>query len=510
MDAVGEAASPEEERGRFDAALAASAEQLSLLSDDADVLGAEILEFQLALIEDDELIDPVCEAIADGATAAAAWRARLDEEIADYRAAEDDYMAARASDLSDLRDRVLANMNGGIEAADLPDGAVIVAEDLTPSTFLSLDWKRLSGAVLLAGSSTSHAAILARSRGVPMVVDLGDADIDEGDLLAVDAATGAVIAAPTPGTLADFNARRTADEELNARAAERMARPARTGDGVPIRVLVNVNEITEIDRLSPQICDGVGLTRTEFLFSEGAPSEQRQYEVYRRLVAWAEGRPVAIRTLDAGGDKPLPGITVDGESNPFLGVRGVRLSLKHREVFVSQLRALARAASLGPLKVMVPMVSVPEELTTVRQLLREAVAALHAEGVTAREPALGMMVEVPAAALTAEDFAADFYSIGSNDLIQYTMAVARDAAGLGHLTAGDNPAVMELIRRTVAAGRARGVEVSLCGDMASKPEHVAPLLAAGLTTFSVAPTAVGRIKLAISEARAPGREARAG
>ncbi|MBB4305346.1 phosphotransferase system enzyme I (PtsI) [Rhodobium orientis] len=510
METAGEAASPEEERERFDAALAASAEQLNILADAADVLGAEILEFQLALIEDDELLDPVREAIAGGRAAATSWRARLDEEIADYRSAEDDYMATRASDLSDLRDRVLANMNGGFTAADLPDGAVIVADDLTPSTFLSLDWQRLSGAVLFGGSSTSHASILARSRGVPMVVDLGAAEIGEGDLLAVDAAAGSVIAEPGSDTLAAFTAQREADERLNKRAAELLKAPARTGDGVPIKVLVNVNEISEIDDLSPEICDGIGLTRTEFLFSGGAPEEARQYEVYRRLLAWAEGRPVTIRTLDAGGDKPLAGITVDGESNPFLGVRGVRLSLKRREIFITQLRALARAASLGPLKVMVPMVSVPEEMVAVRQLLRQAVAALHAEGVTAREPALGMMVEVPAAALMADRFAADFYSIGSNDLIQYTMAVARDVAGLGHLTAGDNPAVMELIRRTVAAGRARGVEVSLCGDMASRPEYAAPLLAAGLTTFSVAPAAVGRIKLAISEARALGAEARAG
>jgi len=254
-----------------------------------------------------------------------------------------------------------------------------------------------------------------------------------------------------------------------------------------------------LDGLSPEICDGIGLTRTEFLFSGGVlPDEETQLAVYRRVIEWADGRPVVIRTLDAGGDKPIAGVTSDGESNSFLGLRGVRLSLINPAFFRVQLRALLRAARFGDLKIMIPMVSAPEEMVQVRLQLAKARDELRARGEDFGDPAVGMMVEVPAAALTAEDFEADFYSIGSNDLIQYTLAAARDNPAVAGLAAGRNRAVLELISRTVAAGRALGREVSLCGAMASEPEHIGDLLDTGLRTLSVAPAMTGLIKLAVS------------
>jgi phosphotransferase system enzyme I (PtsI) len=264
-------------------------------------------------------------------------------------------------------------------------------------------------------------------------------------------------------------------------------------------VLANIDDPGQLDRLAPETCDGIGLTRTEFLFEHGAPDEDAQLQIYRRILAWAAGRPVTIRTLDAGGDKPLPGITIDGERDPFLGVRGLRLSLLRPEVFRVQLRALARAAADGPLKIMVPMVTCPGELAEAREHLEAVLAELAAKGVANGRPALGMMVETPAAALTADAFAADFYSIGSNDLTQYVTAAARDNPRVAGLARADNPAVLELIARTAAAGRARGVEVSLCGDMASRPELLRPLLATGLRTLSVAPAQIGRVKQALAE-----------
>jgi phosphotransferase system enzyme I (PtsI) len=265
-----------------------------------------------------------------------------------------------------------------------------------------------------------------------------------------------------------------------------------------VRVLVNIDDPAIIETIAPETCDGVGLTRTEFLFQTRLPDEATQLAFYRRLLDWAGGRPVTIRTLDAGGDKPVPGLTLP-EDNPFLGVRGVRLSLARPEVFRVQLRALARAAAgaAGRLKVMVPMVTVPAELDRVREMLATEVVALRADGIAAAMPPVGMMVEVPAAALTAEAFAADFYSIGSNDLIQYVTASARDNAAVARLADPRNPAVAELIARTVAAGETRGVEVSLCGDMASSPDLAATLLRAGVRVFSVAPAQVGVVKQAI-------------
>lgn len=492
---------PEAEQAAFDRGLRLAAEQLTQLSAASDGLGADILEFQLALLDDDDLIDPVRKRIAAGVAADEAWIARLDEEIDGYLVANDEHMAARAADLRDVRDRVLRAIAGSDEVATIPDGSILIADDLTPSTFLGLDWSRLGGAVLTGGSATSHVSILARSRGVPMLVEVQpEPDAACGEPIAIDATGGVLFVCPGAATLAGLEASRAADARIAAEALAVERLPAVTADGRSIKVLVNVNAPGDLDGLSPAICDGIGLTRTEFLFAHGAPDEATQLAVYGRILAWAGGRPVTIRTLDAGGDKPVPGITIDGESNPFLGTRGLRLSLKRPHIFRVQLKALARAAAAGPLRIMVPMVTVPEEMEAARRLLDETVDELQRQGIAHARPPLGMMVEVPAAALMAEQFATDFYSIGSNDLGQYVTAVARDISGLSHLTREPNPAVLELIGRTVAAGRRRGVPVSLCGDMASRPELTGALLDTGLDTLSVAPASVGRVKLAVARA----------
>jgi phosphotransferase system enzyme I (PtsI) len=244
--------------------------------------------------------------------------------------------------------------------------------------------------------------------------------------------------------------------------------------------------------------DGIGLVRTEFLFHdrERLPDEDEQYTVYHQIAKWAAGRPVTIRTLDAGGDKPIAGLTRAGESNPFLGVRGVRLSLRRPEVLMVQLRALVRAAVHGNVKVMVPMIALPDELERCRQLLAQAVRELQASGVQAAMPPLGMMVEVPAAALTLADFDADFYSIGSNDLLQYLMAASRDEPELAAL-ASPGPAFWRLLEDMTDYGRAARREVSLCGDLASDAQYVPQLLRRGLRTLSVAPAALASVKAAV-------------
>ena len=261
-----------------------------------------------------------------------------------------------------------------------------------------------------------------------------------------------------------------------------------TADGERVHVAINVDDLALLEGLDPAHCDGIGLTRTEFLFQGRAlPDEEQQYQAYRRIVEWAAGRPVIVRTLDAGGDKPVAGLTVDGERNPFLGLRGLRLSLARPEVFRVQLRALARAATRGDLKIMLPMVTLPRELEAARAMLEEVVADLRAAGIEAAMAPLGMMVEVPAAALTATTFAADFYSIGSNDLVQYVMAASRDNPAVAPLYDARNPAVHALIRQVVKAAGGRGVEASLCGELASDPMHISTLLRLGLRRLSVTP-----------------------
>jgi phosphotransferase system enzyme I (PtsI) len=262
--------------------------------------------------------------------------------------------------------------------------------------------------------------------------------------------------------------------------------------------MINVTGLAELKGLDPAHVDGIGLMRTEFLFQgrEKLPNEEEQYQIYKRMVEWAAGKPVTIRTLDAGGDKPIAGLTEPGEINPFLGVRGVRLSLRHLEVFREQLRALARAATAGNLKVMIPMVTVPEELDQCRTLFEQALEELNRNGQDAKMPPLGMMVEVPAAALMIEDFNADFFSIGSNDLVQYVMAASRDEPEFADL-ARPSRAVFNLIRRVTDHAAQAGRDASLCGDLAGEPAQVAPLLDHGLRILSVAPGALATVRAAI-------------
>jgi phosphotransferase system enzyme I (PtsI) len=464
---------------------------------------ADILEFQVAMLEDDALADAAYEVIAAGIAADHAWRMALDVEIEGYRAAEDEYFRARAADIVDIRDRVLAHLSGADTVARISGGSVVAADEITPSAFLAADWTRGGAIALAGGSPSSHVAMLARARGAPMVVGLGPLSWNgQPPVLAlVDGDAGTVIFDPEPETRRQFEQRMAAANAAQAAAEVGRVAPACTVDGRRIAVLLNVTGPEDLAGLDPAICDGIGLVRTEFLFeaSQGLPDEDTQYEVYRRILDWAEGRPVTIRTLDAGGDKPIAGLTVDGESNPFLGLRGIRLSLARPEVFRVQLRALARAAVHGVLKVMLPMIAVPSELDRAGAMLDEEVAALGTKGIACARPPLGIMIEVPAAALCAVDFSAAFYSIGSNDLTQYTMAAARDIGAVADLNDAGHPAVLALIARTVEAARKRGVEVSLCGDAAADIRLTTALLATGLTSLSVAPVTVARLKAAIAK-----------
>jgi phosphotransferase system enzyme I (PtsI) len=502
VDSRGTTGDPAQEAAALKAAIEGATAELAELIEAEQDEAADILEFQVAMLEDDALAEGAFDAISAGTPADQAWREVLDAEIAGYRSAEDEYFRARIADLVDIRDRVLMRLNGTDKSAAIAGGSIVASDDISPSTFLAADWRRGGGIVLAAGSSSSHVAMLARARGTPMVVGVGPLSWQGRPpaLALVDGDAGTVIFDPEPETRSLFEHRMKAANAARAVADAGRVKPAITADGRRITVLLNIAAPEDLADVDPAICDGIGLVRTEFLFeaSLGLPDEETQYGVYRRILDWAEGRPVTIRTLDAGGDKPIPGLTIDGESNPFLGLRGIRLSLARPEVFCLQLRALARAAVHGTLKVMLPMVAVPSELDRARELLDVEIAALRAKGIACARPLLGIMVEVPAAALCAGDFDAGFYSIGSNDLAQYTMAAARDIGAVADLNDTGNPAVLALIARTVEAGRARGVEVSLCGDAAADTRLTKALLATGLTTLSVSPLAVARLKATIA------------
>ncbi|MFO1090711.1 MAG: phosphoenolpyruvate--protein phosphotransferase [Hyphomicrobiales bacterium] len=497
------AGAPEAEADAFAAAAASAAADL------ADLMGLSgeeadgILAFQVALLEDDALTGPVQEAISAGASADAAWRSEIERHIGDYESADDEYFRARAGDLRDLRDRVMRHLCG-LGEDRLPPGAIVVGDDFAPSQFLSADWDAGGGIALIGSSPSSHVAILARARGVPMVVGLSALPDGHGEAM-IDGRAGLVVLSPGSEERARLATAAADHAAAAARAATFLHRPAVTARGTPVKVLVNVGSPADVERIDVSTCDGIGLMRTEFLFHDGhpMPDEETQYRAYRTLLQWAEGRPVTVRTLDAGGDKPIRGYTPDGETNTFLGVRGLRLSLARPDVFRVQLRALARAAVHGNLKVMWPMVTRPEELDEAAALFDAELAALQAKGIAAARPPLGMMVEVPYPALMPERFAsAEFLSVGSNDLQQYMAAAARDNAQVAPLAEAVIPGVVKLIRGLTDFGREAGIDVSICGDLASDTRYTEQLVAAGLRSLSVAPAALGHVKAAVSEAEA--------
>lgn len=492
---------PARERADLESAIAAAIEAIRGLAEQAGGDAADMLEFQVAMLEDEALTAPAIERVTAGIDALTAWVETIAAQIADYEASDDDYFRARTADLRDLRDEVVRRLSGEADI-DLPEAAVLTGEDVTPTRFLSVDWSRGGGIALFAGSPSSHVAMLARSRGVPMIVGLGKVDLAGHDAAIVDAYSGRVILSPCEEHWSAYEAARNDAAGRAEKEAEAARHPARTRDGVPVAVMINVAEPEELDRLDPAICDGIGLVRTEFLFHRaGIPDEATQYRAYRRIVEWAAPKPVVLRTLDAGGDKPIPGLTVDGESNPFLGTRGIRLSLARPDIFRVQLRAMARAAVHGNVRIMLPMITVPEEIDRAAALLDEVVAALAVEGIPHKRPPLGIMVEVPAVAVVPELFSrAAFFSIGSNDLTQYLTAAARDIAAVAAIGAAGHPAVAAIVATVAAAAAAMRIDVSLCGDMGGDPEHIPALLAAGLRSLSVAPPQVGRAKLAIAAA----------
>lgn len=486
-------------------AIADALSQLSDLAARSEGDGADILAFQIAMLEDDALAESAFAMIDTGACADEGWRKALDVEIGVYEAADNRDFRARASDLADIRDRVLAVLFGGTAGSDPLPGAIVVGEDMTPSRFLATDWTRGGGIALTRGSAFGHVATLARARGIPMIVEVATdlKNLDGRREAFIDGENAVLCVDPTPQTRENFAARAKAADRASQASAEFRMRPAVTADGIRVAVCLNIADPSEIHHLDPASCDGIGLVRTEFLFSRpgGLPDEETQYQAYRRLAEWASGKPVTIRTLDAGADKPIVGLTLEHETNPFLGLRGIRLSLHRPEPFRTQLRALCRAAAHGRVEVMLPMVSLPGELERARAYLDAAIAGLKTAGIACRRPELGVMIEVPAAALSVESFDAAFFSIGSNDLTQYVMAAARDSEAVAALNDPSHPAVLRLIAQVAAYGARAGRKVSLCGDAGGEPKFIEALLRAGLRSLSVSPAALGRTKEAIARVR---------
>jgi multiphosphoryl transfer protein len=478
---------------------------------------AAIFDAHLLFLEDDALLEPARRAIFEQRrNAAQAWHGAAETVAAEYRSLDDKYLEARAEDLAGVARQVVAELVGGEAPAAVVEPGIVLAADLTPADTAALDRDLVRGVATAYGGPTSHSAILARSLGIPAAVGLGEQllDVPEGAPLALDGDAGAVVVDPADELVRDYE-RRSAEHEAAARRARASAQqPARTRDGRRIEVVANVGSPEDVDAAVAGGAEGVGLLRTEFLFLErdSLPTEDEQYAAYADMAGRLQGRPLILRTLDVGADKPLPYLPRRAEANPFLGVRGIRLGLAQPDLLETQLRAAVRAAALHPLKVMFPMVTTLAEYHQAVSVLAGAREQLGEQGEAAGPMEVGIMVEVPAAALAAEAFApeVDFFSIGTNDLVQYTMAAERGNDAVAGLADGLHPAVLRLIRGVAEAAEAHGKWVGVCGELGSDPLAVPVLVGVGVSELSVNPPAIPATKEAVRkvDAGAAGRLAR--
>jgi phosphotransferase system enzyme I (PtsI) len=501
----------EEELWHFQTAVEAVTRKLSETAERLREGGSEseagIFEAHVEMAEDPEFQSDVEERVRDLRSPEAAVISVGEEYASMFAGMEDEYMAARADDVRDVASQIAAELMGGGATGleSLAEPSVILAVNLAPSDTARIPKGMGLGFLISEGSKTSHVSIMARSMGIPAVVGVGS-ELDKAlnaEVVALDGGEGYAIADPDPQTLSAFEDKHNQMAAEAALLEEYKHLEARTSDGRRIEVSANIGSAKDAEEALSWGAEGVGLFRTEFLFMERAelPSEEEQYEVYREVAEAFGDKPVIIRTLDVGGDKDLPGVDQPAEENPFLGWRGIRMSLDTPELFKPQIRALLRAATHGNLKVMFPMIAHIEEVRAAKEHLKEAQRELEREGKEVGELEVGIMVETPAAAIRASEIAPEvsFFSIGTNDLVQYTLAADRGNERLRHLQGADHPAVLELIGMTCEAAREAGIWVGVCGEAAGDAALIPELVELGVTELSMSAPSIPRAKKIISE-----------
>lgn len=494
------AGNPQEEIKKYEDAVNAVADSLETLAGDNPIFAAH-----LELVRDMALAEGVKTRILGGSNAEQALSDTIDEFRMIFEMMDDEYMRERAADIQDIRNRLMCRLKGMEETSfdGIQEEVILIARDLAPSDTAKLDLNLVLGFITQEGGVTSHVSIMARNVGLPALVGVEQImeEVATGDEVILDAVEGAIVLNPDGETRAQY---REKQEKFRKREQELESvshLPAVSEDGHKVQVCANVGSLDDISLAVTKGIDGIGLFRSEFLYMDNThfPTEEEQYEVYKKAARLCEGE-VIIRTLDIGGDKALPYYTFDKEENPFLGWRAIRISLDLRDVFKAQLRALLRASAYGKLCIMYPMIISLEELQEANQILTECKEELIREG-KAFNPDIrvGMMIETPAAVLNVRRLAkeVDFFSIGTNDLTQYLLAVDRGNQKIAKMYDSFHPAVLTAIRQIIDAGHEAGIPVGMCGEFASDEKAVQMLLGMGLDEFSVNAGAVAGVKYRI-------------
>ena len=497
----------------FETAIRLSVEEIEALLEERNASLSEeemaILEIQVELITDPQLNDDVLALIrVDKKNANDALLEVIASLVKLFESMEDEYMRARSADMKDAGDRIWKNLHKHqTSLQNYEPGTIIIAQELAPSDTIGMDLRYIAGFATQAGSSTAHTAIIARAKGMPAVVGCGIAlnDVKDGALLILDGKAGEVYCNPDNEIIEIFREKQARFIRLNEELKQLKNVPAITTDGTKITLLANIGGVDDLEAINDNGGEGVGLFRTELLFMERAsfPSEDEQFELYKQVALRSKGRPLIIRTMDLGGDKDLPYFDLPVEQNPFLGYRAIRICLDRPDVFLAQLKAILRASVFGDVRIMFPMISGVQELRAAKSALDEAKRLLAVSDVVFKaQIKTGIMIEVPSAAITADILAkeADFFSIGTNDLCQYTLAVDRMNSKISYLYDPFDPAVLRLIGFVLDQAAKHGIPAGMCGELAGDPLATKLLLGMGLRDFSMSAATIPAIKKIIISA----------
>ena len=491
---------PDEECVRFEAARVKAKEQLASLYEKAlEEVGednAEIFEIHQMMLDDEDYLDAVKSMIAtQTATAEYAVETTGENFAAAFAAMEDAYMQARATDVKDISRRVVNILAGQDEGNALDDQpAILVADDLTPSETVQLDKSKLLGFITRYGSSNSHTAILARTMNIPALIGVDFDESWDGKLAVLDGYNSCAYIEPAAELLATMEEKRSSDLKQESLLQGLKKKPNITLDGKEIKVYANIGNAGDVGLVLQNDAQGIGLFRSEFIYleSEDYPSEEQQFQVYKRVVETMAGKKVIIRTLDIGADKQASYFQLDKEENPALGYRAIRICLTRKEIFKQQLRAILRASAFGTVSIMFPMIISVREVRDAKDILEECKAELKERGIAMGEVEIGMMIETPAAVMMADELAEEvqFFSIGTNDLTQYTLAIDRQNPKLDNFYDSHHPAVLRMIKHTVEAGHRHNCWVGICGELGADQTLTETFLRMGLDELSVSPASI--------------------